>query len=364
MTDQTVPRQESAGRGDISATRRRFLAGVASGGMLSWAVVSSSTVFAGGVPTSGSGQSMPTPRLHVEGKWLKDPNGDRVSLYGLNTVDPYWGRNYQEMGDASYGDTLHRLTDPERGWHPRVIRVPVQHSLESVGLQRTIDEYLRPTVDLLGDRGCYVILDYHQVERWDTEEIDQQIRTFWNAVAPAFADDEHVLFELFNEPTKPSGDGRADWDAWRETAQPWVDQIRLHAPETPIIVGSPRWSSYVKYADDNPFEDENILYSVHLYPGHFESYDVDAIAAAAEEVPLFVTEWGYVNDDDKPEYIVGTTSGFGESIAEYFDSIPNVNWTAWCADSLWSPAMFDTDGSLRTGDRYMGGFVKQLLADN
>jgi hypothetical protein len=299
----------------------------------------------------------------VDDQWLKDANGHLVSLQGLNVVDPWWGTNYQQMGGADYYETLRRLTDPTEGWFPRVIRVPVEHSIESVGIETTIEEYLRPVVDFLAERGCYAILDYHQVERWDTDDIDQRIRTFWDAVAPAFADDDHVLFELFNEPTEPFGRGLEDWEDWRETAQPWVDGIRNHAPETPIIVGSPRWSSYTRYASEAPFDGENLLYSAHLYPGHFERYDRNALADAAADVPLFVSEWGYVDDDDKPDHMVGTTAGYAEPLRDYFETIPNVNWTAWCADSQWSPAMFDTDGSLRSGDEYMGGFTKWYLAD-
>jgi hypothetical protein len=310
-----------------------------------------------------SAQNVPTPRLQVDGRWLRDQNGNTVSLRGLNTVDPWWGTNYQQMGDADYYETLERLTNMKRDWYPRVFRVPFQHSLDEVGIETTIEEYMRPIVDFLGDRNCYVILDYHRIERWDTDDIDQRLRDFWNAVAPLFADDPHVLFELFNEPTEPYGDGVDDWTAWRKTAQPWVDLVRSHAPDTPLIVGSPRWSSYTRYARDDPFEGDNLLYAAHVYPSHRLDYDMDALAAVADDFPLFMSEWGYVNEKNKDDHMVGTTSGYGESIRDYLESIPNMSWTAWCADSQWSPAMFDTDGTLRTGEDYMGGFTKQYLTD-
>jgi endoglucanase len=352
-----------------SLSRRQYLTAVTAGGLLptlgstSRRSPSGKTAPRGESKSSDAQMQSTLPRLHVDGRWLKDPAGNSVDLHGLNTVDPWWGTQYQQMGDATFLETLHRLTDSSGGWHTDVVRVPFQHSIDSIGLERTIEEYVRPVVDFLEARDCYAIIDFHRVEPWNTDEIDREVRRFWDAVAPAFADDEHVLFELFNEPTEPFGDGRRDWAAWRETAQPWVDLVRSHAPETPLLVGSPRWSTYTRYAAEDPFEGENIVYATHLYPTHFENHDLDALAAVADEQPLFVTEWGYVDDEDKPDHMVGSTSGYGEPLRRYFEGIANLSWTAWCADSLWSPTMFDTDGTLRSGDRYMGAFTKRFLAD-
>ncbi|RXK46968.1 hypothetical protein EAF64_17645 [Halorientalis pallida] len=352
-----------------SPSRRQYLTAVAAGG-LSPSLGSTSRrspnskASPRGESESSDSHVQPTPpRPHVDDQWLKDPAGNRVNLHGLNTVDPWWGTQYQQMGDTTFLETLDRLTDPTEGWYTDVVRVPFQHSIDSIGLDRTIEEYMRPVVDFLGEQGCYAIVDFHRVEPWNTDEIDREVRRFWDAVGPAFADDEHVLFELYNEPTEPFGDGRRDWAEWRRTAQPWIDLVRAHAPETPLLVGSPRWSTYTKYAPEDPFRGDDIVYATHIYPSHFENHDLDALAAVADEYPLFVTEWGYVDDEDKPDHMVGSTSGYGEPLREYFEGIENLCWTAWCADSLWSPTMFDTDGTLRSGDRYMGAFTKRYLAD-
>jgi len=338
---------------DISKTiRRQFIAGLAGLGITQMSSQSHRI----------QKKNAPPRRLHVEDKWLSNSHG-HVVLCGLNTVDPWWGKKHQKMGDSGYFETLDRITDGGRGWYPNVVRVPYQHSLNSGSIERVIKKYMRPIVDFLGDRRCYVIIDFHQVRRWDTEDTDRRLRDFWNAVAPAFSDDPHVLYELFNEPTQPFGNGIKDWIRWKETAQPWVDLVKSHAPDTPLIIGSPRWSTYTKYAKNHPFEGDDLIYSNHMYPADFETHNLEALRAVADDYPLFITEWGYVNDQNKPEQMVGSTSEFAHPLKEYFATIPNVNWTAWCADSLWSPAMFDTDGTLLAGDRYMGEFTKQYLAE-
>lgn len=356
MTDAPAGDDERAedGVAGSSLTRRQLI-----GGAAALAAVPAIYRFS----TDSVETGMMTPRLHVDGRWLRDPNGDTVTLRGLNTVDPWWGDEHQNLRGAAYTETLTRITDTDRGWHPRVVRVPYQHSVRSLGVQRTITEYMRPIVDRLKRRGCYAIIDFHRIERWDTNTIDAELREFWNAVAPAFADDENVLFEMFNEPTEPYGNGQTDWTAWKETAEPWVDLIRSHAPDTPIIVGSPRWSSYTKFARTAPFSDENVLYSTHIYPQHYETYDMDAIAAVADEYPVFMTEWGYTDEQDTPEHIVGTTSGYGRQMRSFLTDHPNMSWTAWCADSVWEPRMFDTDGELLGGDAHMGEFTKEFLSE-
>jgi hypothetical protein len=305
---------------------------------------------------------MSIPRLSAEDEWLTDPLGNRVVLRGVNTIDPWWADEYAEMRGNTFADTLDLITDSDRGWYPRVVRLPFEFAQGELGIKRTIDDYMRPAVDFLAERNTYAIIDYHRIERWDTDDVDRRLRAFWDAVAPEFADDEHVLFELFNEPTEPYGEGQAHWDQWKETAQPWIDLIRDHAPETTVIVGSPKWSKYTRYAAANSLDDDNVLYTSHLYPGHVDSDELDALAAVSKDVPVFVTEWGYIDRNDMPDHLLGTTSGYGQRFRAFLETNPNLNWTAWCADSAWDPVMFDTDWNVLGGERYMGEFTKRFLS--
>nr|WP_225335714.1 cellulase family glycosylhydrolase [Halomicrobium urmianum] len=337
--------------------RRQFLAGTAAG---------AAGALAGCSDRSESASASRPPRLSVEGRWLTDPDGHRVVLRGVNVVDPRWGvRNEDERGKG-YRDTLRLATDADAGWHARVLRVPVTPaSVRAARLGTLLEDYLDRVVELAAEQGVYVLIDYHAIERYDTSEIDTRLREFWDRVAPRYADEAHVLYELFNEPTEPAGNGIESWRAWRETAQPWVDLIRDRAPETPVLVGSPQWTSMTRFAPEAPFDGEDLLYTVHLFP----SWERDTWEAnfgdPALDVPVFVTEWGYANADGEryEPHMVGTTEDWGRPFRRWTETHPDVNWCAWTFDSHWAPNMFDHDWNLLGGDDYMGQFTKEWLRD-
>ncbi|MFC7197278.1 PKD domain-containing protein [Halosimplex aquaticum] len=246
---------------------------------------------------------------------------------------------------------------------------------------------LRPVVDLLAERGTYALIDYHLVHPYteaaaddadyDTSP-DEIVRNFWSGVAPAFADDDHVLYKLFNEPTYPifwSDNGESvespedEWLLWRETAQPWVDMVREEAPETPIVIGSPSWTSRTNFAPEYPFEGENLIYAAHIYPdnGQPEEFD-DTYGAPAEDVPVFVTEFGWDPYSDGLDH--GTNTDWGQPFREWVEGYDNMGWAAWCFDDSWAPAMFDSPGAggadewtLRSAPEEHGGFIRQWLAE-
>lgn len=319
--------------------------------------------------------TMPTPRLHVEGNYLADPDGNRVVLRGVNIEDPYYIQN--QNPEPSLEWHIDTATNETEDWYSRVIRIPAHpHDPDLIGsaggYEAYINDYMRPAVDMCAQRDAYAIVDCHLVSSqrdWTDPGVDADVREFWDHMAPEFADDEHVLFELYNEPTEPFSDDLSLWEDWRQTAQPWVDHVREYAPETPIIVGSPRWTSLTKYANDSPFSGNDLLYSAHIYPTHLDDYDMNALAAAADDVAMIMSEWGYINDSSQHEHMVGTTSGYGEDMKAWFESNPNVNWTSWCFGGHYQPVMLDSDDGYRVlgtassqeYEDYQGEFVREFL---
>ena len=337
--------------------RRRFLSGAAAGSVAGLAGC-------GGLLGSdgGSGPSGP-PRLSVEGRWLTDPSGSRVVLRGVNVPGPVWGTERADVRGKGYRETLELATDAEAGWHSRVLRVPATpQTLDSVGVERFAREYLDEVVALAAERGVYLLVDYHATGRYDTSDIDERLRSFWRTVAPRYADESHVLYELFNEPTEPATGGIEAWRTWTEYAEPWVSFVRERAPETPVVVGSPRWSSLTAYAAEEPFDDANVVYAAHIYPSWEPERWEATFGDPALSVPVFVTEWGYVDDANVDSHFSATTSSWGRPFRRWLAGHDNVSWCARAFDSQWVPPMFDADWNLRGGDRYMGRLVKRWLA--
>ncbi|WP_221621697.1 glycoside hydrolase family 5 protein [Halocatena pleomorpha] len=221
-------------------------------------------------------------RLHTEGRWIRDADGNDVRLQGMAPADPGF---YRRFHAKTFEEVLEWATDESRGWYPNVVRLPfTKDSVDHFGLETYVTEIMRPAVDLLATRGVYALVDYHLIRPYtqaatdeynnendeNLDPINDVMESFWDRVASEFAADEHVIFELFNEPTQPAlyGDDPGAWQTWREAAQPWVDLIRSHAAETPIIIGSPRWTSVTHMAPEYPFDGENLIYAGHIYPSN------------------------------------------------------------------------------------------------
>ena len=59
-------------------------------------------------------------------------------------------------------------------------------------------------------------------------------------MAPRYASDQGVLYEVYNEPIATGGS--SNWNSWQPIVQEFVDVIRSHAPDNLVLVGAPNWS--------------------------------------------------------------------------------------------------------------------------
>ena len=329
---------------------------------------------------SGTAAAAPS-RLHTDGKWIRDADGNEFKIRGHAIADPGY---YERYHPKSSMEVAKWATDADRGWHPNLLRIPcTQDSITHYGAATYLQEYVRPIVDLCADRGIYAMVDLHLVRPYteaatdaaDTDYDkypDEVVRDFWNEAAPEFADDSHVLFELFNEPTEPAywDDDQKAWSEWKGVAQPWVDRVRELAPDTPIVIGSPRWTSVPDAAPDDPFTGDNLIYAGHIYPANGQPSDFDSTyGAPASDVPIFITEFGW-DPDGNPDVDEGTNSGWGQPFRDWVEGYENVGWAAWCFDDSWAPTFFDSPDAggnepwtLKDGDEQAGGFVKTWLEE-
>lgn len=283
-------------------------------------------------------------------------------------------------------------------------------------LETFFSTYMDPLIDAAEEMGLYVMIDYHRHfpifhqpqheedlgdfkcgnksfpndigfcgERgvlWNSEEqasqidgyteeyaaeLDEELRMYWNFVAPRYNDRSHVIYDIYNEPTGPyAGDwgsptriphggndeGSEDtdvvkqvckqyWDMWVERAQPWIDVAREHAPQNLITIGSPRWNQYTYWAPTNEFDGDNICYSGHVYAHDSMRPLSTYYGTPAEEVPVFFSEFGWAEGGgaDNFEFLEGTTSEYGPEFATFIENYP-VHPICWCFDHTWEPAFF------------------------
>ncbi|MFW6436455.1 MAG: cellulase family glycosylhydrolase [Halococcoides sp.] len=369
-------------------SRRTFLKTVAAGTAGGIALSALGTPAAGGIPT---------PRLERSGADIVDPSGEKVVLRGVNIADPRRINATAQARGKTTEQVIDFATDESQGWYSRVIRLPI-HPGDIAGLppiphadvrvhepitfseDELIDyceNHLDPAVERCKQNGAYAIVDYHRHWGggdlpWDDPTLSEEVQLFWDIVAPRYAEEDHVIYEMYNEPTSPDMGGTpvvngysADiWSDWVETCQPWIDTIREHS-DTFTIVGSPMWSQYPEGSLVEEPSGGNLGYTYHIYPGHsisetgdwdgtIEGEGEDAedqnngegVYECHEEVPLFVTEFGWQTDIGAYPTI-GTTEEFGEPFLDWLEA-NELSWTAWCFDPVWLSAMVERD--FETGD--------------
>ncbi len=314
-----------------------------------------------------------TPWLHVDGNEIKDPAGNVVVLRGVSTIDLGFLEGWQG-GAINMIDRLTDKTDTQGtspGWYTRILRIPV-HPPDAVGNwphrfdpddDSFYNNLLRPVIDYCAARDIYAIIDWHYID--DTWDKVEQTSEFWEYMAPRFAGDSHVLFEIFNEPINNSGGSQTErWLTFRGDAQTWVDIIRTHAPDNLILVGGPQWSQIIAPAATYPVSGGNIVYVAHVYPAHWlgiygsQSFFKGQITTCTAAHPVIMTEWGFTTTSEV--LLNGTITNYGRPLMDFLEQ-NGVGNTAWVASTNWGPPMFHSNWTLRCGEGEMGCFVKDML---
>ncbi len=313
-----------------------------------------------------------TPRLHVDGNKIKDPNGNVVVLRGIDMMDLGVTEDWYG-GATAMIDRITNKNDSQSyspGWYPKVVRIDITPP-DSVNYNwphpfdpNNTDLYnlLRTVVNYCATKDMYAIIDWHYISH--TSDHVASTSAFWTYMAPRFANDAHVMFELFNE---PNDEGSSDTDIWltvRANMQTWVNIVRSYAPNNIILAGGPNYSSTLAPQVTYPIDGNNIIYVSHLYPAHWlsiygsQDYYKNQIITCAAVYPVMMTEWGFTTTSET--LLNGTVSNYGQPLMDFREQY-GISNSAWVASYDWGPPMFNTDWTLRTGEGEMGGFVKDEL---
>ena len=222
----------------------------------------------------------PHGRLAVRGRHLTGSSQQPIALAGVSLFWSQWmGQFYDEAVVAHLAEA----------WRADLVRAAVgvhessgylfDPETELAKLTRVVDSALR--------HGIYCIIDWHAHERHTNEAC-----AFFAEAARRFGGNEHVIYEVFNEPLD------LPWATVKAYAERVIEAIRKHDPLNLIIVGTPCWSQHVDEAAAAPLADANVAYALHFYAGtHGAELRARAERAMAAGACLFVSEWGAVNAD-------------------------------------------------------------------
>lgn len=217
--------------------------------------------------------------LHVSGTALLNAEGDTVVLTGPSLGwHSNWGRFYTP-------GTVRALKEK---WGANATRAAIgahvsgdcvncyeADSANAVNLAMTV-------IDAAIENGMYIICDWHA-----HENRLENARKFFTVITEKYGDSPNILYEIWNEPLD------IPWAEVKEYADSIIPVIRRNAPNSVIIVGTPKWDQNVDVAAESPLSQPNLLYALHFYAGwHKEHNRAKADKALEAGLPLIVSECG------------------------------------------------------------------------
>jgi endoglucanase len=253
------------------------------------------------------------PPLSVEGNRILI-GGQPGSLAG-NSL--FWSNN--GWGGEKYynASTVAWL---KNDWNSRLIRAamgvedPGGYIQDPVGNKAKV----RAVVDAAIANDMYVIIDWHSHH---AEQYRDQAVAFFREMAQTYGQNNHVIYEIYNEPLQVSWSG-----VIKPYAQAVIAAIRAVDPDNLIIVGTPTWSQDVdQAANDRITGFNNIAYTLHFYAGTHGQYLRDKAQTAMDRgIALFVTEWGSVNANGDGGVALSETNAWMEFLRNNY--ISHANW--------------------------------------
>lgn len=354
---------------------------------------------------------MPMPKLHVEGRWLMDENGNKVNLHGFGqTYSPWFNEmgskwnNYDVNACLKYNkDILDGVMD-RAGWKMTYLRMHMDpywsntpgehttgendiHAFDYSRFRKYLDEVFIPMAEYAIGKGLYVVMRPpgvcpEEIAVGDAYHI--YLKKVWNYVSTVkkLTDNPHVMFELANEPVRIKGtDGvyGAGSDACNKALtqffQEIVDLMRSNGCNNILWVpGTAYQSQYAGFAK-YPIQGENIGYAVHVYPGWYGSdaiepshelggsygggYDSFAagwknqIEPCAAIAPMLVTEMDWLPSKYNASWGKSITGkmlgqGFGANFKLLADRTGNVSWMIFTGPEI----LAKFDGKASTNGKY------------
>lgn len=242
-------------------------------------------------PGGGGGGTTPLSKngqLKVCGNHLCNAAGKQIQLRGMSGHGPQW---FPKCYSNAALDSL------ASSWGADIFRVAMYvqeggYETDPAGYRAFVDDQIAQ----VSSRGMYVLVDWHILNPGDPNDNLAAAKTFFDTMSKKHAGNKAVIYEIANEPNGSS----VDWARIKTYAQQVIPVIRANAPNAVIIVGTPDYSSLglssgnhtPQQIIDSPLTNGNVMYTFHFYAASHTDYHRSGMAAFAQKLPVFVTEFG------------------------------------------------------------------------
>ncbi len=223
-------------------------------------------------------------KLSVSGNRLC-ANGTPIQLRGVSTHGLSWFPQY--VNEAMIGEL--------KAWGANVFRLAM-YTAESGGYctgddanRAKLKNLVKSGVRYATNQDMYVIIDWHILSDSNPNTYKQQAIAFFSEMAQLYKDNDHVLYEICNEPN-----GGVSWGEVKSYAQDIIAAIRQYDADGVILVGNPTWCQDIdKVAADPITGYSNIMYTLHFYADtHRDDLRNKLVNAVSAGIPVFVSEFG------------------------------------------------------------------------
>lgn len=247
------------------------------------------------------GRIMLMSKLHVDGKYIMDSEGNVVLLRGVNggamesSPTGEWNGGWHWI-EANVKATL----DGIRSWGCNVIRLEICMEYWLEDTQADGSGYRSKVLNILSwaqTRGIYILIDLQVTTEaegqpalpWSGAYTLQEFLDFWQSVAQATAAYDNALYDLYNEP-HPSSPSQ-----WISGAQQAIDVIRDITDNLIVIMFG--WDGDLTWVPDYPVTGGNIVYSGHLYRhwGHFPKNSTGYYIYEYDDIEQTLVDYGWLN---------------------------------------------------------------------
>ncbi len=326
---------------------------------------------------------MALPRLHVDGRYFKDEQGNIVNLHGFaQTYSPWFNEQGSQWSNYNAKECLaynQGLIDKmmAAGWKMSFIRLHMdpywsntpgvsvsgENDISAFSMSR-FKTYFNlvfvPMAKYAVSKGMYVVMRPPGVcpEKIAVgDAYHKYLLKVWGYVAQqsAVRDHPNIMFELANEPVTilDSNGNTGGFKELSEFFQAITDTIRTHCSNIVLVPGLGWQSNYAGFVE-HPVKGENVGYAVHCYPGWFNSGAEDTpdvnyadfkagwdkqIKPVSDFAPVIVTELDWAPAKYNASWGKGVTgtaggAGFGANFKKIADESGNVSWLIFTGPDL------------------------------
>ena len=284
--------------------------------------------------------------LRVDSTQLVDKNGHPVQLRGISTHGLAWFPDYVNE------DCFRQLRED---WQANVIRLAM-YTAEYGGYctggdREALKKLIHDGVSFAERQDLYAIIDWHILSDSNPNMYLEEAKAFFGEMAEKYAESDHVLYEICNEPN-----GGTSWGEIKAYAEQVISVIRSQDEDAVILVGTPNWSQYIDQAAADPIASyENIMYTLHFYAAtHTDDLRRKLIGSVESGLPVFVSEYGICDASGNGAIDTAQADLWIEALDKY-----GISYIAWNLSNK-----DETSAILKSGCGKTSGFTQEDLSES